>query len=113
MLIHFGMEYVLFLESSENEEDNEDDEMNSESFGETEVLFDNGDFEVSFDEIHIEDEESALVYFKIYNRTSNPINIWLTDIKSFKLKKSFTIVLILLSANNRKCIPYAMSLVNK
>ena len=68
-------------DDDEETEDEEDDDMDSESFGERQTLLSSDKFDVYFDEVHINDDgESARVYFKVCNHTSNTVHVWLTSL---------------------------------
>ena len=68
-------------DDDEETEDEEDDDMDFESFGERQTLLSSDKFDVYFDEVHINDDgESARVYFKVCNHTSNTVHVWLTSL---------------------------------
>lgn len=70
-----------FAGNSDDDESAEDDDMDFESFGERQSLLSSEKFDVYFDEVHINDDgESARVYFKVCNHTSNTVHVWLTSL---------------------------------
>ena len=75
-----------FAGNSDEDEETEDDagdedDVEFEILGEQQTLLDSDKFKVYFKRVRLyKDDESARVIFVVFNNTSEPINVWLTDL---------------------------------